>query len=90
MAAIRAFAIKFQFSINFSEIKCSVNTNVNTNTNVRTMCHSIFSIPLETFPNHGVVKLCGIQREQIFFTAKCLCNILYTLVELMPKVASVS
>ena len=33
------------------------------------------------------VNLCGIQREQIFFTAKCSCNILYMLVELMPRVA---
>ena len=36
------------------------------------------------------VKLCGIQREQIFFIAKCSCNILYMLVELMPEVSSIS
>ena len=33
------------------------------------------------------VKLFGMQREQIFFTAKCSWNILYILVERMPKVA---
>ena len=53
-------------------------------------CHSIFSIPLETSPKHVFVQFCGIQREQIFFMAKCSCNILYMLVELMPKVASIS
>ena len=36
------------------------------------------------------VKLCGIQqREQIFFTVKYSSNILYVLVELMSKVASI-
>ena len=54
------------------------------------MSHSILFIPLETFSKHGFVKLCGIQQEQIFFTAKCSYNILYMLVELMPKVTSIS
>ena len=36
------------------------------------------------------VKSCAIQREQIFFTAKCSCNILYIMMELMPKVVSIS
>ena len=35
------------------------------------------------------VKLCGIQREQIFSTVKNSCNILCMLVEIMPKVASI-
>ena len=54
------------------------------------MSHNIFSILLETSPKHGFVKIYGIQREQIFFMAKCSCNILYMLVELMPKDASIS
>ena len=34
------------------------------------MCQSIFSIPFDTSPKHGFGKLCGFQREQIFFMAK--------------------
>ena len=57
---------------------------------VRTVCHSNFSILLETSPKHGFVKLCGIQWEQIFLTAKFSRNNLYMLVELMLKVVSIS
>ena len=33
----------------------------------------------------AIVKLCGIQREEIFFTASCSCNIECMLVEDMPS-----
>ena len=36
------------------------------------------------------VKLCRIQREQIFFAAKYSCNILYKFAELMRNVDSIS
>ena len=38
----------------------------------------------------AIDKFCGIQREQIFLTIKCSCNIECMLVQLMPKVASIS
>lgn len=36
----------------------------------------------------AIFKLCGIQREYFFLTAKCPCNIECMRVELMPKYAS--
>ena len=38
----------------------------------------------------AIDKLCGIQRQQIFLTVKCSCNIEWTLVPLMPKIISIS
>ena len=37
-----------------------------------------------------IVKLCEIQRQQIFLTAWCSCNIEFMLVEEMPKGAFIS
>ena len=49
------------------------------------LCICLHQSTLGTF--WAFLKLCGIQQEQIFFTAKCSCNILHMLVELMPKIA---
>ena len=38
----------------------------------------------------AIDKLCEIQREQIFLTFKCSCNIQCMLVPLMPQVVSIS
>ena len=38
----------------------------------------------------AIVKLCGIQREEIFFTPRCSCKIEYMLVKEMPKDGSIS
>ena len=44
-----------------------------------TILSTFFEAPRSYFSNislhQAIVKLCGIQREQIFFTARCSCNI---------------
>ena len=57
-------------------------------------CNRIFEAFLQT-SRHGpffwaIDKLYGIQREQIFLTIKCSCNIECMLVPPMPKVISIS
>ena len=49
-----------------------------------------FFRPIGTRIFWAVDKLCGIQREQIFLTVKCLCTIECILVPLIPKVVSIS
>ena len=54
---------------------------------VSTNCRSSFATLIDWF-FWAFDKLCGIQREQIFFflSVKCICNIECMLVPLMPKV----
>ena len=48
-----------------------------------------FFTPTDTNLFWAFVKLCGIQRQQIFFTAKCSGNVECMLVHEMPKDASI-
>ena len=64
-------------------------------------CHDIIDVfrivflehflrPIDTSLFLAIGKVCGIQREKIFLTVKCSCNIEYMLVPLMPNVVSIS
>ena len=50
---------------------------------------AFFPFRLRHLENMVLSNYVGSEREQIFFMAKCLCNILYMLVELMTKDASI-